>query len=34
VQYTARMDGLWILILEMAVALAIAAFIVWWTTRK
>jgi len=28
------MDGLWILILEMAVALAIAAFIVWWTTRK
>jgi len=30
----ARMEGFWILLLEMATALAIAAFIVWWTTRK
>jgi len=28
------MEGFWIILLEMAVALAIAAFIVWWTTRK
>jgi len=28
------MEGLWILLLEMAAALAIAALIVWWTTRK
>jgi hypothetical protein len=30
----APMQGLWILLLEMALVLAIAAFIVWWTTRK
>jgi len=28
------MEGFWILLVEMAVALAIAALIVWWTTRK
>jgi len=28
------MDGFWIILLEMAVALAIAGLIVWWTTRK
>jgi hypothetical protein len=33
-KYTARMDGFWIILLEMAMALAIAALIVWWTTRK
>jgi hypothetical protein len=34
VRYTARMDGFWIILVEMAMALAIAALIVWWTTRK
>jgi hypothetical protein len=29
-----RMEGFWIILLEIAVVLAIAAFIVWWTTRK
>jgi hypothetical protein len=29
-----RMDGFWIILVEMAAALAIAALIVWWTTRK
>jgi hypothetical protein len=29
-----RMDGFWIILVEIAVVLAIAAFIVWWTTRK
>jgi hypothetical protein len=29
-----RMGGFWIILVEMAVALAIAALIVWWTTRK
>jgi len=29
-----RMDGFWIILLEIAVVLAIAAFIVWWTMRK
>jgi hypothetical protein len=33
-EYTARMNGFWIILVEMAVALAIAALIVWWTTRK
>lgn len=33
-KYTARMDGFWIILLEMAVALAIAVLIVWWTTKK
>jgi len=28
------MDGFWIILLEMAVALAIAGLIVWWTTRR
>jgi len=28
------MQGFWIFLLEMAVALAIFAFIVWWTTKK
>jgi len=28
------MDGFWIILLEMAVALAIAALIVWWTMKK
>jgi len=28
------MQGLWILLLEMAVALAILVFIVWWTMKK
>jgi len=27
-------DGFWIILLEMAVVLAIAAFIVWWTTKR
>jgi hypothetical protein len=29
-----RMDGFWIILLEIAVVLAIAAFIVWWTMRR
>jgi hypothetical protein len=29
-----RMDGFWIVLLEMAVALAIAGFIAWWTMKK
>jgi hypothetical protein len=29
-----RMDGLWIILVEIAVVLAIAAFIVWWTMKK
>jgi hypothetical protein len=33
-EYTAHMGGFWIILVEMAVALAIAAVIVWWTTRK
>jgi len=33
-EYTGRMNGFWIVLVEMAVALAIAALIVWWTTRK
>jgi hypothetical protein len=33
-KYTARMDGFWIILLEMAVALAIAGLIVWWTMKK
>jgi len=28
------MQGLWIFLVEMAAALAILVFIVWWTTRK
>jgi len=28
------MDGFWIILLEAAVALAIAGFIVWWTMKK
>ena len=27
-------NGLWIIILEMLVALGLAAFIVWWTLPK
>ena len=33
-KYTVRMEGFWIILLEMAVALAIAALIVWWTMKK
>jgi hypothetical protein len=29
-----RMDGFWIILVEIAVVLAIAAFIVWWTMKK
>jgi hypothetical protein len=29
-----RMDGFWIILVEIAVVLAIAAFIVWWTMRR
>jgi hypothetical protein len=29
-----RMQGFWIILLEIAVVLVIAAFIVWWTTRR
>jgi hypothetical protein len=28
------MQGFWIILLEIAVVLAIAAFIVWWTMRR
>jgi len=28
------MQGFWIFLLEMAVALAIFVFIVWWTMKK
>jgi hypothetical protein len=28
-----RMQGFWVILLEIAVVLAIAAFIVWWTTK-
>jgi hypothetical protein len=27
-------DGLWIIVLEMLVALALAVFIVWWTLPR
>jgi hypothetical protein len=30
----ARMNGFWIILLEMAVVLAIAGLIVWWTMKK
>ncbi|MGH6690082.1 MAG: hypothetical protein ACREF4_05310, partial [Gammaproteobacteria bacterium] len=29
-----RMGGFWIILVEIAVVLAIAAFIVWWTMKK
>jgi hypothetical protein len=28
------MQGFWIILLEIAVVLAIAAFILWWTIRR
>jgi hypothetical protein len=28
------MDGFWIILVEIAVVLAIAAFIVWWTMKR
>jgi hypothetical protein len=34
VKYTGRMDGFWIILLEMAIALAITGLIVWWTMKK
>jgi hypothetical protein len=29
-----RMEGFWIILLEIAVVLGIAAFIVWWTMKR
>jgi hypothetical protein len=29
-----QMGGFWIILVEIAVVLAIATFVVWWTTKK